>query len=193
MSMKRVKLGSQGAVVSRLGLGCMGMSEFYGQTDDSESAATLVRSIELGNNLVDTADTYGIGDNEEFIAQLLCGPADHDEESCSLPSLPISAPRKTPTTWIISGRPEYVKQACDASLKRLGIRPHRPLLPASCRPRSAHRRHRRRHGRSSCNEGKVKYLGSQRSFTRNYPPRTQDSPHHRAPDRILSLEPRSRR
>ena len=64
MSMNRVKLGSQGAVVSRMGLGCMGMSEFYGDRNDEESAATLLRALDLGIDFFDTADTYGIGDNE---------------------------------------------------------------------------------------------------------------------------------
>ena len=121
--MKRVKLGSQGAVVSRLGLGCMGMSEFYGQTNGAESAATLVRSIELGINFLDTADTYGIGDNEELIARSLWDRRDAQIRREDVFLATKFANRRTkedPNTWIISGRPEYVKQACDASLKRLG-------------------------------------------------------------------------
>jgi hypothetical protein len=63
---EKVRLGSQGAVVSRMGLGCMGMSEFYGQTDDAESAATILRSLDLGMTVLDTADMYGSGHNEEL-------------------------------------------------------------------------------------------------------------------------------
>jgi aryl-alcohol dehydrogenase-like predicted oxidoreductase len=69
MSIKQVKLGSQGAVVSRMGLGCMGMSDFYGERNDEESAATILRSLDLGMTFLDTADVYGIGDNEELIGE----------------------------------------------------------------------------------------------------------------------------
>src|SRR5689334_668453 len=62
--MEKVKLGSQGAIVSRIGLGCMGMSEFYGDRNDTESSATLLRSLDLGITFLDTADVYGFGDNE---------------------------------------------------------------------------------------------------------------------------------
>ena len=74
--MEKVQLGKQGAVVSRMGLGCMGMSEYYGERNDAESTATLHRSLELGITFLDTADMYGIGDNEELIGRTIKGRRD---------------------------------------------------------------------------------------------------------------------
>src|SRR5712664_1532981 len=76
MGMRKVRLGSQGAVVSHMGLGCMGMSEFYGERNDKESAATILRALQLGINFLDTADTYGIGDNEELVGKTIRGRRD---------------------------------------------------------------------------------------------------------------------
>lgn len=116
--MQRVKLGSQGAVVSRMGLGCMGMSEFYGERNDEESAATLRRALELGVTFLDTADMYGIGDNEELIGKTLKG---RREEFFLATKFANVRSKAEPGVWKLSGRPEYVKEACDASLKRLGM------------------------------------------------------------------------
>src|SRR6201997_2139950 len=71
MSMRKVRLGSQGAIVSRMGLGCMGMSEFYGERNDAESAATILRALDLGITFLDTANIYGIGDNEELVGKTI--------------------------------------------------------------------------------------------------------------------------
>jgi aryl-alcohol dehydrogenase-like predicted oxidoreductase len=115
--MNKVKLGAQGALVSRMGLGCMGMSEFYGERDDAEAAATILRAIDLGVGFLDTADAYGIGANEELIGRALRGRRDE----VFLATKFASVRRKDdPTYWEVSGRPEYVRSACDASLKRLG-------------------------------------------------------------------------
>jgi aryl-alcohol dehydrogenase-like predicted oxidoreductase len=118
MSMKKVKLGSQGATVSRIGLGCMGMSEFYGERNDEESAATLLRALDLGIDFFDTADTYGIGDNELLIGKTLRGRRDEAFIATKFANI---RKKEDPTYWKISGRPEYVRAACDASLKRLGV------------------------------------------------------------------------
>jgi aryl-alcohol dehydrogenase-like predicted oxidoreductase len=117
-TMNTVKLGSQGAVVSRLGLGCMGMSDFYGTRDDAESAATILRALDLGVTFLDTADMYGIGDNEELIGQTI---KDRRKDVFLATKFGNVRTKADPAAISISGKPEYVKQACDASLKRLGI------------------------------------------------------------------------
>jgi aryl-alcohol dehydrogenase-like predicted oxidoreductase len=120
MAMKKVNLGSQGAVVSRLGLGCMGMSEFYGERNDAESAATILRALDLGINFIDTADTYGIGDNEELVGKTIRGRRDEVFLATKFANI---RKKDDPAYWKISGKPEYVRSACDASLKRLAVDP----------------------------------------------------------------------
>src|SRR6202051_3663876 len=116
--MEKVKLGSQGAVVSRMGLGCMGMSEFYGDRNDEESAATLLRALDLGITFLDTADVYGIGDNEELVGKTIRSRRDEVFLATKFGNVRT---KENPNQWSISGKPEYVRAACDASLKRLGV------------------------------------------------------------------------
>jgi aryl-alcohol dehydrogenase-like predicted oxidoreductase len=118
MSMEKVKLGSEGAIVSRMGLGCMGMSDFYGERNDEESAATILRSLDLGMTFLDTADVYGIGDNEELVGKTIEGRRDEVFLATKFANIRTKA---EPMKWSISGKPDYVKSACDASLKRLGV------------------------------------------------------------------------
>ena len=96
----------------------MGMSEFYGDRNDEESAATILRALDLGVSFLDTADTYGIGDNEELVGKTIRGRRDEVFLATKFANVRTKA---DPTKWSISGKPEYVKAACDASLKRLGV------------------------------------------------------------------------
>ncbi|HKV93271.1 MAG TPA: aldo/keto reductase [Candidatus Angelobacter sp.] len=110
------KLGTQGLKVSALGLGCMGMSEFYGGRDDAESIATIHRSLDLGCTFLDTADMYGSGKNEELVGCALKGHRDQVVLATKFGNV-----RGPNGEFLgVKGTPEYVKQACDASLKRLG-------------------------------------------------------------------------
>ena len=100
-----------------MGLGCMGMSEFYGATDDAESIATIHRALELGVTLLDTADMYGPFKNEELV-----GRAIRDRRERVVLATKFGNERRPDGTWIrVNGTPEYVRKACDASLRRLGV------------------------------------------------------------------------
>ena len=115
--MKWVILGKSGLMVSSLGLGCMGMSEFYGPGDEAESIRTIHRALELGINFLDTADIYGMGRNEELVGKALRG-----RRSQAVLATKFGNVRGKDGSWLgVNGKPDYVRACCEASLRRLGV------------------------------------------------------------------------
>jgi aryl-alcohol dehydrogenase-like predicted oxidoreductase len=115
--MQNRNLGNEGLVVSEIGLGCMGMSEFYGTTNEKESVATIHRAIELGVTFLDTADMYGPWTNEKLVGKAISDRRDQ----VTLATKFGNVRGEDGSFQGVNGRPEYVREACDASLQRLGV------------------------------------------------------------------------
>ena len=116
--MEKRALGRGGPEVSALGLGCMGMSEFYGPGDDAESIATIHAALDAGINFLDTADVYGPYTNEVLVGRAIRG---RRSEVVLATKFGIVRDPAEPTRRGVSGKPEYVRASCEASLKRLGV------------------------------------------------------------------------
>ena len=186
--MKRVTLGRKnGLEVSAQGLGCMGMSEFYGQTDWDESIATIRRAIELGVTFIDTADVYGSGHNE-----VLVGRAIHDRREKVQLATKFGIDRSSGDgARQIRGDAAYVRAACDASLLRLGVDVidlyylHRP-------PQNAEIEETVGAMAELVEAGKVRHLGLSEVNGELLRRAYAVHPDHRGPVRVLPVDPRSR-
>ncbi|MGF7153495.1 aldo/keto reductase [Novosphingobium gossypii] len=114
----QIALGNGGPAIGVQGFGCMGMSEFYGTTDEAEARATLERALELGVTMFDTADVYGMGENERFLAPFVRA---HRDTAVIATKFGYARTPENPNDWSLDNRPEFIRAAAENSLQRLGI------------------------------------------------------------------------
>ena len=184
MTLTSRNLGTGGLVVSSQGLGCMGMSEFYGPGDDAESIATIHRALDAGVTLLDTADMYGPFLNEELVGRAIAGRRDEVVLATKFGIVRTA----DPAVRSIRGDADYVRSACEASLGRLGV-DHIDL----------YYQHRSDAGvpieetvgamAELVAEGKVRYLGSVRGGARHAAAGVRRPSDRRAPERVVAVEP----
>ena len=185
--MQKRRLGRNGPEVSAIGLGCMGMSDFYAGGDEAESIATIHHALDCGVTFLDTADMYGVGENEKLIGRAIAKR--RDEVFLATKFGNVRAPDGA--FLGVDGRPDYVRAACDASLKRLGVEmidlyyQHRvdPKTPIEETVGAM---------AELVGAGKVRYLGLSEAAPATIAPRLRGASDRRAADRIFAMEPRAR-
>ena len=185
--MHKRTLGSEGLEVSAQGLGCMGMSEFYGTADEDEAVATIHRALELGVVFLDTADMYGPFTNEKLVGRAIA-----DRRDDVVLATKFGNQRGEDGAFLgVNGRPEYVHAACDASLRRLGVE-HIDLYYQHRVDKTVPIEETVGAMAELVEQGKVRHLGPLGGLAGHDPPRARRPPDRRSADGVLAVDARSR-
>ena len=188
MTIPTRKLGGQGLEVSALGLGCMGMSQSYGEGDRDESIATIHRALDLGVKFLDTADVYGQNTNEELVGAAI---KDRRDEAVLATKFGIAGDPADASVRTINGHPDYVRSACDASLRRLGV-DYIDLYYQHRVDRNVPIEDTVGAMGELVDAGKVRYLGLSEPGPETLRRGARDLPHQRVAERVVALGPRHR-